>query len=80
MRLAGEMNFPWLMSNVKSAATGRLLAEGEEKCIINWQGRKVSDEVPDIPYLLISSFPYKDWNDWIGRDGVDRDSWNIRLQ
>lgn len=41
MRLAGEMDFPWLMSNVKSAETGRLLAEGQEYYIIQWDQWKV---------------------------------------
>lgn len=49
--LAGEMNFPWLMSNVKSSKTGELLAEGKEFQIIPWEGRKVSwsDSFSDSP-------------------------------
>ena len=41
VRLAGEMSFPWLMSNVRSSQTGELLADGKETHIIKWEGRKV---------------------------------------
>lgn len=34
--------FPWLMSNVIDNMTGRQLADGEVKHIIDWYGRKVS--------------------------------------
>ena len=44
MRLAGEMTFPWLMSNVQSSHTGELLADGKETHIIDWEGRKVGRE------------------------------------
>ena len=44
-RLAGEMNFPWLMSNVKSTKTGHFLASGKEYHIIQKGGRKASDFV-----------------------------------
>lgn len=40
--LAGQMNFPWLMSNARCAKTGELLADGKEFHIINWEGWKVS--------------------------------------
>lgn len=40
--VAQQMNFPWLMSNAKLKTTGRRLADGHEKLIINWRGRKVS--------------------------------------
>jgi len=39
--IAGRTSFPWLMSNVRDRKTGRLLAEGWEKLVIEWQGRKV---------------------------------------
>lgn len=39
--ITGETNFPWLMSNVRDRHTGRLLADGEESLIIEWEGRKV---------------------------------------
>lgn len=41
VQLAGEMDFPWLMSNVRSSETGELLAEGKETHIITWEGRKI---------------------------------------
>ena len=41
-RLASEMNFPWLMSNVKCARTGQFLANGKEYHIISKGGRKAS--------------------------------------
>ena len=41
VELAGEMNFPWLMSNVCDKHTERLLAEGKEKIILDWKGKKV---------------------------------------
>ena len=34
-------NFPWLMSNVKDKLTKTLLADGIEKIIAEWHGRKV---------------------------------------
>lgn len=34
--------FPWLLSNVIDNMTGRQLADGEVKRIIDWYGRKVS--------------------------------------
>jgi len=39
--LAGENNFPWLMSNVVYKPTGRQLADGIEYKIIDWEGRKI---------------------------------------
>ena len=39
--LAGENNFPWLMSNVVYKPTGRQLADGIEYKIIEWEGRKI---------------------------------------
>ena len=41
MDVAREMNFPWLMSNVKDKSTGELLAKGKESFITEWQGKKV---------------------------------------
>ena len=41
VELAGTMNFPWLMSNVCDKHTGRLLAEGKRKLILEWKGKKV---------------------------------------
>ncbi len=41
--LAGEMNFPWLMSNVRNKQTGLLLADGKEKLVITWHGWKVRE-------------------------------------
>ena len=41
VRLAGEMTFPWLMSNVRSVETEELLADGKEFHILTWQGKKV---------------------------------------
>ncbi len=40
--VAGETNFPWLLSNVRERETGRLLANGEESLVIPWCGKKVS--------------------------------------
>ena len=51
--LAREMNFPWLMSNVKSAKTGSFLADGKEKHIIVWQGRKVRCTLNLVSVFLI---------------------------
>ncbi len=42
IELAGKMNFPWLMSNVRDKHTGGLLAEGERKIVLEWKGKKVS--------------------------------------
>ena len=44
VELAGKMNFPWLMSNVRDKHTGGLLAEGERKIILEWKGKKVSEK------------------------------------
>ena len=44
MELSGKMNFPWLMNNVRDKHTGQLLAEGEEKLILDWKGKKVKEE------------------------------------
>ena len=41
MEVAEQTEFPWLMSNVRDKKTGRLLAEGKESLIIDWEGRKV---------------------------------------
>ena len=41
VEIAGETEFPWLMSNVRDRHTGRLLAEGRESLILEWEGRKV---------------------------------------
>ena len=40
--VAKEMKFPWLMSNARLHTTGQRLADGHEKLILNWRGRKVS--------------------------------------
>jgi len=40
-KLAGDNNFPWLMSNVKYLPTGRQLADGIEYKIVEWEGRKI---------------------------------------
>ena len=45
VELAGKMNFPWLMSNVRDKHTGGLLAEGERKIILEWKGKKVSKKI-----------------------------------
>lgn len=37
-------NFPWLLSNVKDKLTKTLLADGVEKIVCDWYGRKVSGE------------------------------------
>ena len=42
VEVAGKMNFPWLMSNVRDKHTEQLLAEGERKIILDWRGKKVS--------------------------------------
>ncbi len=34
--------FPWLLSNATDNLTGDFLAEGVEKLLLDWQGRKVS--------------------------------------
>ena len=41
VEIAGETEFPWLMSNVRDKRTGRLLAEGHETLVLDWEGRKV---------------------------------------
>ena len=41
MDIASQTDFPWLMSNVRDKSTGRLLAEGQESHILDWEGRKV---------------------------------------
>lgn len=40
--LAKEMEFPWLMSNARLHSTGKRLADGLEKLVIPWRGRKVA--------------------------------------
>ena len=45
VELAGKMNFPWLMSNVRDKHTGGLLAEGERRIILEWKGKKVSKKI-----------------------------------
>ena len=44
--VAKEMAFPWLMSNARLHTTGRRLADGHEKLILNWRGRKVRSFLP----------------------------------
>ena len=39
--VANRTSFPWLMSNVRDRETGQMLAEGREKMVLEWQGRKV---------------------------------------
>ena len=41
VEIAQETEFPWLISNVRDVHSGRLLAEGRESLIFNWEGRKV---------------------------------------
>lgn len=41
VELAQRMNFPWLMSNVHDKKTGKLLADGREKLVFTWKGRKI---------------------------------------
>ena len=41
VNVAGKTDFPWLLSNVRDKSTGRLLAEGKETVVVEWQGRKV---------------------------------------
>ena len=48
VELAGTMNFPWLMSNVCDKHTGRLLAEGKRKLILEWKGKKVRDTIESV--------------------------------
>ena len=43
VELADKMNFPWLMSNVRDKHTGRLLADGKRKIVLEWKGKKVSE-------------------------------------
>ena len=43
--VAKQMDFPWLMSNARLKKTGRRLADGHEKLILNCRGRKVSISV-----------------------------------
>lgn len=37
-----KTSFPWLLSNVIDNLTNKPLAEGQESCIIEWSGYKVS--------------------------------------
>lgn len=39
--LAGQCNFPWLMSNVVDKTTGKKLAEGKETVILDVDGHKI---------------------------------------
>jgi 5'-nucleotidase len=39
--IASQTEFPWLMGNVRDRETGRLLAEGRESHILDWNGRKI---------------------------------------
>ena len=48
MELAQRMNFPWLMSNVHDKKTGKLLADGREKLVFTWKGRKVRLSPPTL--------------------------------
>ena len=41
VEIASQTEFPWLMSNVRDRHTGRLLAEGRESLVLDWEGRKV---------------------------------------
>lgn len=36
-----ETKFPWLLSNVVDDISGTILAEGVEKILMEWQGKKV---------------------------------------
>lgn len=39
--IAKETAFPWLLSNVRERSSGRLLAEGLETLVLQWEGRKI---------------------------------------
>lgn len=41
IELIGETNFPWLMSNCLDVKTGKPLAHGLEKVVLNFNGLKV---------------------------------------
>ena len=41
VEIANQTEFPWLMGNVRDRQTGRLLAEGQESHVLDWDGRKV---------------------------------------
>lgn len=40
-----KTTFPWLMSNVEDKLSKSLLAEGVEKVVAEWHGRKVRIDV-----------------------------------
>lgn len=42
MEFSAATTFPWLLSNVIDNVTGKQLAGGEVKRIMEWDGRKVS--------------------------------------
>ena len=44
-----KTKFPWLMSNVQDKLTKTLLAEGIEKIVAEWHGRKVRMFLVDRP-------------------------------
>lgn len=54
--MANQTDFPWLMSNVKDRSTGRLLAEGVESIIMDWEGRKVGP--PSLSLSLTDSLTH----------------------
>ena len=65
VELAGKMNFPWLMSNVRDKHTGGLLAEGERKIVLEWKGKKVSKkERGDAQCYVVRSL----LQIWFGRE------------
>lgn len=37
-----KTSFPWLLSNVIDNLTNKPLADGQESCIVEWSGYKVS--------------------------------------
>jgi 5'-nucleotidase len=37
-----KTKFPWLLSNIIDNLTNKPLADGQESCIIEWNGYKVS--------------------------------------
>ncbi|CAI8034918.1 Probable 5'-nucleotidase, partial [Geodia barretti] len=41
VEIANQTEFPWLMGNVRDRQTGRLLAEGQESHVLDWDGRKI---------------------------------------
>ena len=55
VELAGKMNFPWLMSNVRDKHTGGLLAEGERKIVLEWKGKKVSKKIYEESTMKVYS-------------------------